>query len=192
MSLASTQPVAEDQDESLIRAMVAGDEGALAELMDSHTSWVRAVVYAVLGPCDEVDDVVQKVWLSVWTRADSIEDVSRWRYWVYRMAHNAAIDAGRKRSRRRTLWQRFGRSIQSAGNQTDERLKGLEVSEQHKLVLDAIHGLPDIYREPFVLRHLEDMSYREIARTMNLPVDTVETRLVRARRLLRESLASLK
>ena len=61
-------------------------------------------------------------------------------------------------------------------------------SETHQRVLNAIAGLPEIYREPFVLRHLEDWSYKQIAEAMDMPVDTVETRLVRARRLLREAL----
>ena len=60
--------------------------------------------------------------------------------------------------------------------------------EQRNLVLDAVQSLPALYREPFVLRHLEDWSYREIGELLELPVDTVETRLVRARRLLREML----
>ncbi|MDO8630448.1 MAG: sigma factor-like helix-turn-helix DNA-binding protein, partial [Phycisphaerales bacterium] len=55
-------------------------------------------------------------------------------------------------------------------------------------VLSAIMALPAIYREPFVLRHMNDWSYRRISDVMGLPVDTVETRLVRARRLLREVL----
>jgi RNA polymerase sigma-70 factor (ECF subfamily) len=49
--------------------------------------------------------------------------------------------------------------------------------------------MPAIYREPFVLRHLEDWSYRQIAETLDLPVDTVGTRLVRARRMLQETLS---
>jgi RNA polymerase sigma-70 factor (ECF subfamily) len=58
-------------------------------------------------------------------------------------------------------------------------------------VLEAIRGLPDIYRESFILRHVEDWSYAQIAEAMSLPVDTVETRLVRARRLLRTALRDL-
>ncbi len=192
MEQALTEP--QDQDRPLFEALAAGDEGALSELMQRHGRWVRGVVFAVLGPCDELDDVVQKVWLNAWRRAGSLEDVSRWRYWLYRLAHNAAIDAGRKRQRRRGLWKRFTaamgpRQVEARGPGAQRRL---EQSEQHKRVLAAIHGLPEIYREPFVLRHLEEWSYREIAQAMDLPVDTVETRLVRARRLLREALASLR
>ncbi len=192
MELHLTEP--QDQDRPLFEALAAGDEGALAELMQRHGRWVRGVVFAVLGPVDELDDVVQKVWLTVWRRANTLDDANRWRYWLYRIAHNAAIDAGRKRQRRRGLWKRFTSGMrteqaESPGNAVHQRL---EQSEQHKRVLAAIHGLPEIYREPFVLRHLEDWSYRQIAEAMDLPVDTVETRLVRARRLLREALASLR
>ena len=55
-------------------------------------------------------------------------------------------------------------------------------------MLAAINGLPALYREPFVLRHMNGWGYQQIAEVMDLPVDTVETRLVRARRLLREAL----
>jgi RNA polymerase sigma-70 factor (ECF subfamily) len=60
--------------------------------------------------------------------------------------------------------------------------------EQHGEVLNAVRALPALYREPFVLRHLNNWTYQEIADVMGMPVDSVETRLVRARRLLREAL----
>ena len=72
---------------------------------------------------------------------------------------------------------------------SDQTPDGTLVSdEQHGEVLNAILALPALYREPFVLRHLNGWTYREIADVMGMPVDSVETRLVRARRLLRESL----
>jgi len=60
--------------------------------------------------------------------------------------------------------------------------------EQRKLLGAAIRALPALYREPFVMRHLQGWSYAEIGEVLGMPVDTVETRLVRARRQLREAL----
>jgi RNA polymerase sigma-70 factor (ECF subfamily) len=60
--------------------------------------------------------------------------------------------------------------------------------EQRAKVRAAIRGLPALYREPLVLKHVNGWSYRQIADAMDMPVETVETRLVRARRLLREVL----
>ncbi len=183
----------QDQEEALVEALLAGDEGALNELMQLHDAWVRSAVFSVLGKPDEIDDVVQQVWLRVWQRKDTLDDVSRWRYWLYRMAKNAAIDAGRKKTRRRSAWKRLVRLTgPQAGTLPAQAEQQMMLNEQQGQVMDAIAGLPEIYREPFVLRHLQDLSYREIAEMMGLPVDTVETRLVRARRLLRQSLKHLK
>lgn len=177
-----------DPDVPLVKALQAGDESAFAELWRRHQRWVKGVVYAVVGDAGAVDDVAQQAWWSVWDRIGSLRDARRWRSWLYRLVRNAAIDASRERGRDRQL-----RSELSEGAAPTRTITGpdrsVEREEQHAAVLDAIRGLPAIYREPFVLRHLEDWSYRQIGETLGLPVDTVETRLVRARRLVREALA---
>lgn len=177
-----------DAEQPVIEAIQAGDQYAFAELVQRHGSWVRAVVFGVLGRSDTVDDVVQQVWTSVWQRINELRDPSRWRPWLYRMTRNAALDAGREISRRRRLQVRatddaIGRQ-RSRGPTTDDAAS----SEQHEAVMAAITGLPVLYREPFVLRHVNGWGYRQIAEVMDMPVDSVETRLVRARRLLREAL----
>ena len=102
-------------------------------------------------------------------------------------ARTAAREAGRGIAGRRRATQRLEES--QAGRATVERpADRLAVAETHAAVADAIRSLPALYREPFVLRHVEGWSYRQIGEVMSMPVDTVETRLVRARRLLREAL----
>jgi len=68
--------------------------------------------------------------------------------------------------------------------------QGLIGEEERRRVLTAVEALPILYREPFVLRHLNGWSYKQIAEVMDMPVDSIETRLVRARRLLRETLST--
>ena len=182
-----------DLDQQLIEAVQAGDGQSLADLIARNERWVRGVVYSALGDPNVLDDVMQKVWMTVWQRAGTLEDPRRWRYWLYRMARNAAIDLGRKKKRRRNLWQRLSHEMLGRGqtvgasDEPDPR-RSASVKEQHQRVLNAIEGMPSLYREPFVLRHLEGWSYKRIAETLDLPVDTVGTRLVRARRLLQDAL----
>jgi len=126
------------------------------------------------------------VWTAVWQRIDELRDTKSWRSWLYRMARNSAIDAGRDLTRRRNRFTPLGDGDVSIG----AKPPGPPGDEQQGRVFDAVQGLPAIYREPFVLRHLNDWSYRQIADVMGLPVDSVETRLVRARRLLREALGA--
>lgn len=176
-----------DTEEPVIEAIQSGDRYAFEEFLRRQNRWVRGVVFGVLGDKDCVDDVTQQVWTAVWQRIGELRDGARWRPWLYRLARNAAIDAGRELTRRR----KHVRSV--AGDVPERRVEaappgGLDVGEQHREVLLAIQGLPAIYREPFVLRHLSGWSYREISDVMRLPVDSVETRLVRARRFLRETL----
>lgn len=172
-----------DQDQPLIEAIRQGDRFAFEDLVRRHGSWVRSVVFGVLGSRDGAEDVVQQVWTAVWQRIPGLRDTRRWRPWLYSLARNAALDAGRQLTRRREQVRSLvGEAARTASAACSD------VSERHAAALEAIQSLPALYREPFVLRHVNGWSYKEIAGVMDLPVDTVETRLVRARRLLRETL----
>ena len=175
-----------DPEQPVIDAIRGGDRYAFDELVRRHHPWVRGVIFGVLGDVDRVDDAAQQVWAALWERIGELRDVKRWRPWLYRLARNAAIDSGRDTRRRRQLAQAFAtsRSAGSSGPADDRAVR----EEQHREVMTAIQALPALYREPFVLRHVNGWSYRRIGEMMNMPVDSVETRLVRARRFLRDSL----
>jgi RNA polymerase sigma-70 factor (ECF subfamily) len=185
-TMTATHP--EDAEVAMIAAARRGDRAALAGLVRRHDRWLRAVLYGTLDDPAWVDDAAQQVWAQVCKQIGTLKDARAWRGWLYRLARNAATDIGRKVSRDR------GRVIlpDDASLAGDEGpLRSVLSSEVSQRVMSAIRGLPAIYREPFILRHVEDWSYAQIGETLSLPVDTVETRLVRARRLLREALAPM-
>jgi RNA polymerase sigma-70 factor, ECF subfamily len=177
-------------DHELIAAAQRGERAALDQFVRRHEGWVRHVVYATLGNARALDDVVQHVWTNVWHQIGTLVDPQRWRGWLYTMARNAAIDAGQRAARDRRRYVRSDDPDLAVAPEADPA-KLLIGEEEHRRILDAIQNLPPIYREPFVLRHVEDWSYAQIGEVMNLPIDTVETRLVRARRLLRTALKDL-
>lgn len=176
-----------DDEAPVIEAIQSGDRFAFAELLRRHDGWVRGVVYSVLGNRDGLDDVAQQVWTAAWQRIGELRETKKWRSWLYRLTRNAAIDAGRDATRRRkrsaALMAEVSVPARSKSPEAD-----VVSEERHREVLAAIQALPALYREPFVMRHLNGWSYRDISDAMGMPVDTVETRLVRARRFLRESL----
>lgn len=193
-----------EQERQVFEALSAGDAGAMEEVVSSHGGWLRGVVYGVLGRRDELDDAMQQVWLNVWKKASGLDSPERGRAWLYRIAHHTAIDFGRRATRRRGLWRRLAswagkdRAIDPTPRPSGERcpwrdddgrpLDRMVEREEHERLLRAVATLPVMYRQPLVLKHVSGWSYREIGRTMGLPVDTVETRLVRARRLVRRAL----
>jgi len=173
----------------LVAAARRGNRPAADRLVREHERWLRAVIYGATGRAELVDDVAQHVWAQVWKRLDTLGDPRRLRSWLYSIARNAAIDASIARS------QKDGRTVRLealAAGRADERTPtpaaALIGEETQRLLLQAVGALPALYREPFVLRHLENWSYAQIAEVLGVPVETVETRLVRARRLLREML----
>lgn len=180
----------EDEDCRLIEAARRGERSALDAFVRRHDRWVRGVVYATIGHSGLVDDVAQHVWTRVVEQIGTLIEPARWRGWLYTMARNAAIDAGQKATRDRKR-RSSADMVEYAGDDRWDPSRTADREEQHRRVLSAIRGLPAIYREPFMLRHMEDWSYARIGEALSLPVDTVETRLVRARRLLRSALADL-
>jgi len=177
-----------DAEVPVIEAIRAGDPYAFREFVNRHHRWVRGVIFAVLGKRDRLDDVAQQVWAGAWQRIGELREPQAWRPWLYRLARNAAIDAGREASRRRRRTQALAEEPTPPPAATIPDRAASSV-EEREAVRRAIAGLPALYREPFVLRHLSGWSYQQIADVLDMPVDSVETRLVRARRLLRESLA---
>ena len=176
-----------DPEAPVIEAIRGGDRFAFAEFVRRHNDWVRGVIFGVLGQVELIDDVAQQVWTTVWQRIGELRTTQSWRSWLYRLARNAAVDAGREASRQRKSLKLVAAEvlrISSAEAPESDVLR----AERRREVLAAIGGLPPLYREPFVLRHMNGWNYQQIAETMGMPVDSIETRLVRARRLLRDAL----
>ncbi len=120
-------PLAEEFDaEEVIEAVQGGDRYAFEELVRVQGRWVRGVVFGVLGKRECVDDVCQQVWTAVWQRIGELRDVRSWRGWLYRMARNHAIDAGRDLTRQRAQTRevslgRFATTAPQSGDDGDSR-----------------------------------------------------------------------
>ena len=177
----------EDQ-RSLIESLAAGDERALEDVIARDGPWLRGVVFSVLGNRADADDVMQRIWLRLWERREQLTGVDNWPNWLYTLGRNAAVDAARAASRRRGLWQRvktFRTPDRSAARPADEDILA---DERRRRTLRAIEALDEKYRIVLVLRVWRGFGYREIARTLGITPQAVETRLVRARRMLRAKL----
>jgi RNA polymerase sigma-70 factor (ECF subfamily) len=164
-----------------------GSRLAADKLVREHDGWIRGVIYGVSGRPELVDDIAQQVWAQVWERLPSLKEPERLRSWLYAVARNAAIDYGQAQKRRASL-ALDGVAEAASDERSHNPARTTAGDELHRMMLRAVEALPALYREPFVMRHLEDWSYQEIGETLGLPLETVETRLVRARRLLREML----
>ncbi len=157
-------------------------EAAFRELVERHASMVLGVCRQILGRRHDVDDAFQATFLVLVRKADSIHvghSIGPWLSSVaYRTAHRARADAARHRSTDLTTLEDVARPSPEDGFHFDVR----------PLLHEELNRLPDKFRDPIVLCHLEGKSHEEAARLLQWPVGTVSSRLSRGRQILRSRL----
>ncbi|MDP6946359.1 MAG: RNA polymerase sigma factor, partial [Myxococcota bacterium] len=143
---------------------------------------VLATVRSVLGPSDEIDDVVQLVFIEVHRSLDRFQGRSKLSTWIYRIAVNVALQHIRRKKRRR--WLLLGPTGDEADRRpcatnSERRLEDRELLER---VYAAAERLSEKKRAVWVLHELKGLGPPEIAEILEIPVNTVRSRLLAARR----------
>ena len=163
-----------------------GDAGSgLQAIWHTHRRWVAAILLAHMPREAEVEDLLQEVAMRLVQHADKLTDPGAVRPWLRTVAINTARTHGRRTKVRRAAFPRLATDpIPEAPAAHDpdrdaDRARGAAAME-------LARELPEEYREPLLLRAVRGLSYRQIADILGVPITTIETRLVRARRMLRE------
>ena len=164
----------------------SGNPEAVRALWQTHRRWVAAILLAHKPREVDLEDLLQEVAVSMVAHMHELKDPAAVRPWLRAVAINTARTAGRRTSVRR----RAERQLTQEAIRRDGQLQNRPSREDANLVLEAAQQLPEAYREPLMLRAVRGMSYRQIADVLDIPFTTVETRLARARRMLREQLES--
>ncbi|MCB9838694.1 MAG: sigma-70 family RNA polymerase sigma factor [Phycisphaeraceae bacterium] len=164
--------------------LTAGHDAWLREVWSENRRWVAAILLAHKPKDADLEDLLQDVAMTLVRRHQDVRDPAKIRPWLRTVAINAARAAGRKRKVRLRL-VRPDADVETAP--APER-PDPSLLDEARAALDAAHRLHPDYREPLLLRCVRGMSYRRIAQALDLPVTTVETRIARARRMVREEL----
>lgn len=167
----------------LIHRASDGNAGAFSQLVRKHHPQVVRIAYGIVGSVTEADDVAQEAFIKAWARLPDFRRQSSFMTWLYRITVNAAIDWVRRRRPETELSDAMPSGREAPEEATLRR-------ESQRRVRAAIQELPPAARAALVLREYEQLSYREIAAVLDVPIGTVMSRLNYARRLLRERLAS--
>ncbi len=176
-------------DSDLIVDAIGGSEVGFEELVRRYQRPITAYVFRMLNDYESALDVTQEVFIKVYNSLRKYSSEYKFSTWLYRIAHNAAIDHMRRNSI----------SAQSIETENEDGTYQLQIesplpspeqdrerSEWRAEIEEVVRSLPDSYRELILLRHSQDLSYDEIAEVTGLPLGTVKNRLFRARELMRE------
>lgn len=180
-------------DRELMARLAAGDREALAPLMERHSRRVYRIALAYLRDADDALDVVQDTFVKAFQNAGRWDLASEVSPWLMRIAVNQSIDRYR-RARRRGAHHTplvegdHDQRIADEGLSPERRVQGRELGAR---IARALEGLPEGQRAVFVLRHYEELSLEEIARTLGIRLGTVKSSLHRAVHRLRSRLAGV-
>ncbi len=172
------------QNESaLVCAARDGDKKALELLLTRHWAWLKAIVYGVLRRPAHLDDVLQDICVKVIDKIHTLREPECFRSWLASLARRHTLTyISRMAKAPKPLdddWieQTYDKAAPTA-------VDSLIQQDDYERVMQALHALPDKYREVFLMQYASNLTYREIAETLDLPLTTVQIRLVRARRMI--------
>ncbi len=175
-----------DDEKTWVEQARAGDKEAFSKLVEAYQNPVYNLTYRMLGNSDEAEEAAQETFLRVYTRLDRYNPAYKFSTWILSIASHYCIDRLRKR---RITWlslddplpARFAPQLSSTKpGPESSAIKG-EMQSQVQVLLETLQ--PD-YRAAVLLRYWYDMSYEEIAETMETTVSAIKSRLFRARKML--------
>ncbi|HEU4365477.1 MAG TPA: RNA polymerase sigma factor [Candidatus Krumholzibacteria bacterium] len=175
--------------------------GLFEAVYERHGAQVLNLVYRMTGNEEVARDLAQDIWIKVFEHFDTFESRSEVFTWIHRIAVNHVLNHMRRE--RRVRWLRildrpigdvlradevspdFDRAPEPGADHA------LETGERARRVWQAIQALDPKYRIPLVLHHYEEMSYQQVAETMQISLSAVESRIHRARKQLVRTLGPL-
>jgi RNA polymerase sigma-70 factor (ECF subfamily) len=176
-------------DRELIRSAIDGRADSFEELVRRYQRPITSYVFRMVGDYESSLDVTQEVFIKVYNSLTKYSPEYKFSTWLYRIAHNAAIDHLRRNSVNLQSLEAensegaFELQIES---RTDTPEQEHERSEWRSEIESVVRCLPPAYRDLILLRHGRDLSYDEISQVTSLPLGTVKNRLFRAREMMRE------
>jgi RNA polymerase sigma-70 factor (ECF subfamily) len=176
-------------DRELVAIAVNGFDGSFEELVRRYQRPISAYVYRMVGNYESALDLTQEIFIKVYNSLNRYRAEFKFSTWIYKIAHNAAVD-----HLRRTATREQSLVIGPEGDSFDlplesSRLSPEQESEQKERrgeIEAVVRALPANYRELIILRHSQDLSYEEIVEVTGLPLGTVKNRLFRAREMMRQ------
>jgi RNA polymerase sigma-70 factor, ECF subfamily len=185
-------PLEGPDDAQLVARSLKQDQEAFGQLIDRHASAIVNLAYRMIGDRAEAEDLAQEAFLAAYKALGTFRADSKFSTWLYRIASNKCKD-----------WLRVKRpghgqqdvdidetlDVQLADGRTPEGLLSQQQVAQE--LEQAIQRLPPLYREAFLLKHVEGLSYEEMEEILGVNGDTLKMRVYKGRQQLSRELTAL-
>ena len=176
-------------DEHIVEQFNRGDESAFDRIVEQYSSDVAALANRLLGWSGEVEDVTQDIFLAAFLGLKKFRCESSIKTWLFTITVNKCRSYRYKRMlHRRRIKEATDIAVEVSSGTADKKPMETETFER---IRRAVAALPVKYREPVVLRYLQELPTEQISRILSISKNALQVRLNRARARLRENLAEL-
>ena len=181
-----------ERDSLLVQKAIAGDQKAYSELMSLYWNTIEKILSLKLTSREDVEDLAIATFSKAFDKLESYNDSFAFSTWIQTIANNTLIDFFRKKEQK---------TVSIDQEKEDEESNGIDVvdssldpegnlirKQKNKHIAGMVQSLKPHYRDLIILRYLDEMSYAEISKKLNMPLGSVKANLFRARDLLMQIL----
>jgi RNA polymerase sigma-70 factor (ECF subfamily) len=182
-----SQKVKISGDNELISLIKSGHLEIYDEIVERYEKKLFSYIYRLVGNKEEAEDILQNVFVKAYRNIKTFDIERKFSSWIYRIAHNEAINFLKKRNKKKFIsWEDIVSNKDKMDTKSEER-SPIDIwirKEASAEIKEALDMLPIKYKEVLVLRYFSEKSYEEIGRMIKSPVNTVGTLINRAKKKL--------
>lgn len=170
-------------ESALVYAAREGDKEAVLELLRRNWAWLRGLVLGVVHNADEAEDILQDICVQVISKIDTLREPELFIRWLAAIARRQALQYTRRQNKRPVT---IDDEIidRQPDDKSGELFENIERKERYQQILDAINSLDEKYRQVLIMQYTSGLTYAQIAEALDIPITTLQIRLVRARRMV--------
>ena len=172
-----------------------GNKTSFEKLMEKHYKRILNLIYRFVGNNEIAEDLTQEVFIKVYKSAASYKPQAKFHTWLYQIAKNVSLNELRKHKRQAVSLEE---TFETEDGELIKQVADTKIANPHEdalqketieIVKEAIDALPENQRLAVILRRYENLSYEDIAKTMNCSLKAVKSLLNRAKENLKEKLS---
>jgi RNA polymerase sigma-70 factor (ECF subfamily) len=181
------------EDSRLIAEALAGSDLAYKRLMEKYHDAIAAFIGRMVHDREQIEDLTQEAFIKAFSSLKSFNEEFAFSTWLYKIASNNSIDHIRRKKLQmlsidKPVESRDSDYVFELPDDTVDVDRDLIDSQRASMIKRAIDDLPEKYRRVIQMRHVDELSYEEIAAALKLPIGTVKAHIFRARELLYKQL----
>ena len=174
----------EESEGTWVQQARIGDQGAFGRLVEVYQTPVYNLAYRLLGNSTEAEDASQETFIRAYTRLSTYDPERRFSSWLLAITSHYCVDMLRRRRVTSLSLDDLPPMLELAMPSVAQPEHAVIRHQDASAVQQLLNALPQSYRTPVILRYWYDMSYQEIADTMDVTESTIKTRLHRARAMM--------